>query len=265
MSRPSSWSTLVRIFLFGCVGVFFQVAVGAALMSSTLPAVICIAANFLLGVPLGVWITRRLPGLTFPAMCLLAMTASIPAFIVDVPLWGQAANLSKSSAVPTDAAVAGYLAPGWRIDMERASDEILTLRRGHRYGTRRLAPLVGETWTEGKPVELWVAGETRDSGKMLFSNPQFWNQQGGEFVRLVGTDLSVAQHQAGRAADTFGLLTSSKPVIVMRASSVADAIAAQYAELARSIQIPMTIWTILIGITAIVIKFRSDAVNALRA
>ena len=58
--------------------------------------------------------------------------------------------------------------------------------------------------------------------------PKFWTEPGGEFVRLVGKDVSGAQLQANRAAKKLGLLTAEEPLIVMRVDLVAEAVTNQY-------------------------------------
>ena len=251
-----SWrGGLLRLFLTGCAAIFFQIALGALLITFV-PAVPWLGIAFLMGVPLGKWITRLLPGLTIPAIGLLALTGIAPAFVIDVPLWGRVVNLQDVHDVPTAVGISGYVAPGWRIDVERASDERLTSGRGKAYGYRRLAPLVSHDWTPNHPVEVWVSGEIRDSGRILPSHPQFWKEAGGEFIRLVGNDVSVAQLAAGRAAQKFGLHMALEPLIVMRVPSVEQALVNQYWALARTICFPLAIWTLFIGIAAAVLKWR---------
>jgi hypothetical protein len=255
MTSPSWRGDLLRIFLTGCAAIVFQIALGTLLITFV-PAVPWLGVAFLMGVPLGKWITRRLPGLTIPAIGLLALTGIASAFVVDVPLWGRVVTLQDAHDIPTAVGVSGYVASGWRIDVERASDERLTAGRGKAYGYRRLAPLVSGDWTPKLPVKVWVSGEIRDSGRILPSHPQFWKEPGGEFIRLVGNDVSVAQLAAGRAAQKFGLLTATEPLIVMRVPSVEQALVNQYWALARAVCFPLAIWTLFIGIAAAVLKRR---------
>lgn len=255
MTSPSWRGRLLRVFLAGCAAIVFQIALGTMLIAFV-PAVPWLGIAFLMGVPLGKWITRLLPGLTVPAIGLLALTGIVPAFVIDVPLWGRIVTLQDAHDIPTAAGISGYVAPGWRIDMERASDERLTTGRGKPYGYRRLAPLVGDDWTPKRPVEVWVSGEILDSGRILPSHPQFWKEAGGEFIRLVGNDVSVAQLAAGRAAQKFGLHTATEPLIVMRVPSVEQALVNQYWALARAVCFPLAIWALFIGIAAAVLKWR---------
>jgi hypothetical protein len=88
------------------------------------------------------------------------------------------------------------------------------------------------------------------------SHPKFWTEPEGEFVRLVGKDLSGAQLQANRAAKKFGLLTAEEPLIVMRVDSVAGAVTNQYWALIRAARFPLIGWAILIGLAAAIIKWR---------
>ena len=255
MTSPPWQGVILRLFLTGCAAIVFQIALGGLLITFA-PPVPWLAVGFLMGVPLGAWITRFLRGLTLPAIGLLALTSIAPAFVIDVPLWGRVVNLQDAHDIPTDVGVSGYVAPSWRIDVERASDERLTAGRGKAYGYRRLAPLVRDDWTPKHPVEVWVSGEIRDSGRILPSHPQFWKEAGGEFIRLVGNDVSEAQLAAGRAAQKFGLHTALEPLIVMRVPSVEQVLVNQYWALARAICFPLAIWTLFIGIAAAVLKWR---------
>jgi hypothetical protein len=255
-----SCSTLLRIFAAGCVAIAVQLTLGTLLMTLAPSAevlVFGIAGLFLFGVPLGIVVSRAMPALTFPAMGLLALTGVGPSFVVDVPLWGRVVNLRMVDNIPADLSVAGYTAPGWRIDGSRSLQERLSAGRGNKsYGDRKIAPLTGDGWTPAHPVEDWVAGETRDSGRVLPSHPKFWAEPGGEFVRLAGKDVSGAQLQANRAAKKFGLLTAEEPLIVMRVDSVAQAVTNQYWALLRAARFPLAAWGVLIGLAAAILMWR---------
>ena len=255
-----SCSILGRIFAAGCVAIAVQMTLCTLLLALAPSAewvVFGIAGLFLFGVVMGIAVTRAMPGLTFPAMGLLALTGAGPAFVVDVPLAGRVVNLRLTDNIPAGATVAGYTAPGWRIDQSRSLQERLSAGRGNKsYGDRRLAPLVGDGWTPAHPVEVWVAGEMRDSGRVLPSHPKFWEEPDGEFVRLVGKDLSGAQLQANRAAKKFGLLTAEEPLIVMRVDSVSEAVTNQYWALLRAAKFPLTAWMLLIALAAAVLWWR---------
>jgi hypothetical protein len=255
---PYRYATLVPVFVAGCVVIVVQLAIGTltmALAPSPEWLIGGIALGFLLGVPLGIGVTQPLPGLTFPAMGLFALTSVAPAFVVDVPLWGGVAELRQGNAIPTGAA--GYIAPGWRIDAERSTEERLTAGRNNRgYGHRTMAPLVAGGWTPKQTVEIWVAAETRDSGRMLLWHPKFWAEPGGEFVRLVGQQISGAQLAAGRAAEKFKLVTAEEPLIVMRVPSVAGAITDQYWALARAARWPFGALALLMVLAAAFIEWR---------
>jgi hypothetical protein len=240
--------TLPRVFFLGAAVVLLQFALGAALMAYS-GAPYWIAGLFLLGVPLGVFATRWAPGLGFPAICLFALTGVIPVFVVDVPLYGRVVEMRQSDDIPLDARVAGYAAPGWRIDDDRSTQERLTAGRGNRpYGLRRIAPLVRDGWTPADPVAVWVMGETRDSGRVLAWHPKFWRGPAGEYVRLVGRDVSGAQLQALRTAQQFGLRTSEEPLVVMRVDSVAGVLRAQRIALIRALVYPLGLWSAIIGL-----------------
>jgi hypothetical protein len=264
MARP--YSTLVHIFAAGSIAIVSQMALGAlliALAPSPEWVIAAVVFSFLLGVPLGIAITRALPALTFPAMGLLALTGIAPAFVIDAPLWGRTADLSAVGSAQAGANIAGFVASGWRIDESAALEERVSYGRGNKSrGSRRMAPLVGADWTPDRPVDIWVAGEIRDSGRILPSHPKFWPEPNGEFVRLVGKDVSGAQLAAGRAAQKFSLQIPEEPVIVMRVPSVSGALASQHWALLRAARFPFTAWLILVGIAAAIIGWRERSVRA---
>src|ERR1035437_9780569 len=132
MTSPPWQGVILRLFLTGCAAIVFQIGLGGLLVTFA-PPVPWLAVGFLMGVPLGAWITRFLRGLTLPAIGLLALTSIAPAFVIDVPLWGRVVNLQDAHDIPTDVGVS--VAPSWRIDVERASDE----GGGKAYGYSRLA------------------------------------------------------------------------------------------------------------------------------
>lgn len=247
MPTTSPHSTLVRVFIAGCVAILFQFTLGAAIVAFTQNAV-WIAAAFFIGAFLGVLITQKASGLAFPAMGLLAATGVGPAFVVDVPLWGEIVNLRQVDDIPAGPSVSGYSAPGWRIDETRALQERLVAGRGNKsYGDRRIAPLVGDGWTPEHQVEVWVAGEIRDSRRVLPTHPRFWSEPDGEYARLVGVSVSGAQLQALRAARKYGLRTAEEPLIVTRRTSIAQAIRDQYLALAWALRWPFGAWIVIVG------------------
>lgn len=225
---------LKRVFFTGSAAIMFQLALCTLLLTLDLP-IVAIAGCFLLGAPLGIAATAAAPGLAFPVMGILALSALAPALIVEAPMWGRTIQLRLVDDIPRHAGIAGYEAANWSIDISRTHEETLTAGRPRsRYGVRRLAPLVGDGWTPAHPVEVWVAGEIRDSGRVRLWHPQFWSEPGGAFVRLVGIELSSAQLHAGRAAARLGLIAAPEPLIVMRAPSIAQAQIDQAFGLARS-------------------------------
>jgi len=256
-----SCSIVLHVFAAGAFAIIAQLALGAlliALAPSPEWVIAAVVLSFLLGVPLGIGITRALPGLTFPAMGLLALTGIAPAFVVDAPLWGRVADLNEIGSIQGSPNIAGYSAPGWRIDQAAALEERVSAGRGNKsYGSRRVAPLVAADWTPERPVEIWVAAETRDSGRMLPWHPKLWSERNGEFIRLVGRDVSGAQLQAGRAAQKFGLHTAAEPVIVMRVPSVAETVTAERLALLRAARVPFAAWILLMGLTAAVLAWRA--------
>lgn len=246
---------LPRAFFWGVIAILVNFVLGAAVMAFTTEPYWS-AGVFLLGVPWGAFVSRTARALAFPAMCLIALTGVTPAFLVDVPLGGRVVNLRQVDDIPAGASVAGYIAPGWRLDLDRTQQERLSSNRGKVYGLRQIAPLVGENWTPAHPVEVWVMGETRNSGRVLPWHPKYWREPAGEFARLVGKDVSGAQLQVQRAATQFGLRASDTPLIVMRVNSVDAAIRAQYLALARALIYPLGAWAAIIGLAELFLRWR---------
>jgi hypothetical protein len=257
---PHWYPAILRTFIAGLIAIAFLLVESALLISIAPSAgwvIAVVAGSFLLGAVFGVAVSQWVRGLAFPAMGLLALSSILPAFIVDVPFWGHIVDLRQVEQIPSDVGVAGYIAPDWRIDTTRAQDERLRAGRSNRsYGTRRIAPLVDERWTPNEPVKIWLAGEIRDSGRVLLSNPMFWTEPGGEYVRLVGKDLSGAQLAAGRVAEKFGLMTAPEPLIVMRMPSFDRARANQMRSLLRAARFPFAGWVVLIGLAAMALAWR---------
>lgn len=254
MTMRDALLTILRTFVSSCVAIvclLLSTALILSLGASDAVVVGAVAGGFLLGVGLGLWVTRRMSGLQFPAMGLLALTGAAAAFVVDVPFFGNVQQLRAGEPIVTGLTVAGYAAPGWHIDATRTRDERLSGGRGNKsYGTRRVAPLVPEGWTSDRPVHIWIAGEIRNSGRVLPSHPKFWDEGGGEFVRVAGNSRSGAQLQAGRAAAAHGLSTSEEPVIVTRVPSVRGAIRQQAWALLSAARFPLGAWALMLAIAA---------------
>ncbi|MBR1268596.1 hypothetical protein JQ629_13835 [Bradyrhizobium sp. AUGA SZCCT0222] len=251
-------STLFGCLMAGTAAILFQLTLGTLVVAYT-PVVPWIMGVFLLGLPLAIGVTRSRPGLCMPAVAIMTLTGVSPAFVVDAPLWGRTVNLRLVDDIPEGVGVAGYAAPRWRIATEFAGEARMSGGRGSKgYGTRRLAPLVGEGWRPELPVEVWVAGEVRDSGRVLASHPQFWNESGGEYVRFVGVAVSGAQIIARDAAKKLGLKTLDEPLIVTRAPSVAGALAEQYRAIARTAAVPLLGWAFCILLAAGFSKWREQ-------
>jgi len=249
-------SALSSCWLAGTFAILFQLVLGTLVVAYT-PVAPWIALVFLLGLPLAIAVTRSRPGLLMPAVAIMTLAGVSPVFVVDAPLGGRTVNLRLIDDIPAGPGVAGYTAPRWRVATEFAGEARISGGRGNKsYGTRHLAPLVGDGWRPELPVEVWVAGEVRDSGRVLASHPQFWNEAGGEYVRLVGIGFSGTQIIARDAARQFGLKTSDEPLIVMRAPSVAGAIAQQYWAIARAACVPLLAWALCILLAAGLAKWR---------
>jgi hypothetical protein len=84
-------------------------------------------------VVLGIVVTRAMPGLTFPAIGLLALTGVGPCFVVDEPVAGRVVNLRLADNIPADSSLAGYAAPGG-ASARRAGSADALLRQQRRVG-----------------------------------------------------------------------------------------------------------------------------------
>lgn len=255
--------SLRKLLLQGTAAILFQVALAALILSFDLP-VYLIAACFLLGVPLGLYVGRAVPGLAFPAMCILALSGAAPVFVVDTPFWGSVVKLRLADDIPAHAGIAGCEAQNWRIDTSRTYEEVLTAGRGkRRYAIRRFAPLVGEGWTPVHPVEIWVIGEIRDSGRITARHPQFWPVSGGDFARLVGNDREGAEFGAMRAAKALGLTTAPSPLVVLNVRSIPAAQVQQFIDLGKIVLTAGAILLLLVVLAEFWLR-RGGAVRLLR-
>lgn len=269
MAMRATFSIILRTFASGCVAILtllLSIALTLSFDTSDIVVVGAVAGGFLVGAGMGLWVTRRMPGLQFPAMGLLALTGAAAAFVVDVPFAGEVRNLPANEPIVANVTVAGYTAPAWHVDTTHARDERLSGGRGNRsYATRRVAPLVPKGWTPAQPVDIWVAGEIRDSGRVLPSHPKFWEEAGGEYVRLVGKDLSGARLQVGRAVAANSLRAAEQPIVVMRVQSVHAAIMRQVRALIGAACYPLGAWTLMLGIAAALVLWRNRrTINAVR-
>jgi len=251
-------ATYGKLFVGGALAIVFQIALAAIAVVYIHPIAGAVM-TFLLGLPLGVAIARRIPGLSIPAVAILCLSGVLgPVQTIETPLAGRTVDLRHGETIPTGAAVAGYAAPGWRVATRYAYDERVSYGRGGKStGSLRLAPLVEEGWTKAQPVRIWIVGAIRDSGAISSSHPQFWNTPGDEFVRVVGTDLMRKELMAERGAKALGLAADGEPLIVMRAPSVSGAIAEQYAALCLWALRPIGAWALTLLIAAILGRWRA--------
>jgi hypothetical protein len=215
-----------RIFLIGAIGLVAFVALGAVTVWVVDPMP-WIAAPFLLSVPFAVVMGRLNGFAAFPALLIAAALVGASGLTVSVPLFGAVAPLGAGAPIPADIGTAGYAASGWTIDTTHTTTTPWTSRR-ETIGVRVFAPLVAPGWTPRDAVDVWVEAYQPKSGKIGAWHPQFWRQEGGEFIRLVGADLSSSTIDAKQAATKLGLQTVAAPMIVMRTDSVRAAMVDQF-------------------------------------
>lgn len=155
------------------------------------------------------------------------------------PIGGIVA-LTDAEGVPAGREIAGYAAPGWRIDLTHKAESRIVVRHGSA-GVRTLAPLVGPEWKGKSPIEIWVVGYAYNSGKIGPYHPVHWSEP-GEFVRVVGSDLREAQGAALDAAEAQGLKTIAAPIVVVRADNAFEAQRAQANKLIAILAAILALW-----------------------
>jgi hypothetical protein len=176
-----------------------------------------------------------------PILVLCALTAgAVGIWTAAVPI-GHIVNLSGLSTAPANLDVAGYVAPGWRIETIRGVENRLTARRGKTVGTRTVAPLVGPTWSPKDPISIWVAGYAYHSNKIGPYHPAHWTQP-GEYQRLVGADLGQARDAADRAAAAQGLINAANPILVMRVDDAHQAMLEAATKLMGILAASLALW-----------------------
>jgi hypothetical protein len=239
---------------------------------------IAILANALLALALAVWgalspwivlpflgglvpaamFAGRCNAATLPILLLCALAAGSVGMGTDIAPFGRIVDLSDATQAPADFDVAGYVAPGWRVDAAHAAESRLTGRRGRTLGTRTMAPLVGPAWTPKDPVSVWIAGYSYPSNKIGPRHPVHWAQP-GEYPRLVGMDSDQAEDAAFAAAKAQGLISAPKAVIVMYADDVRAAMSAQAVKLAEILGALAALWLLAAFLSCRLERRRSKA------
>lgn len=162
--------------------------------------IITIAALFLLPTLLSHWIAPRNPGLRLLAVA-LGCGCTFSLFTLSNAHFGRISDAAPQllREAPLTAA---YRPTGWRIAHELALDSPATTRRGRRFGTYWVAPIVPPGWKPGDPVVAWVAATDYLSGRTGRMPKSAWDQP-GELVRLV--QFSPHWQHARNAATQRGL------------------------------------------------------------
>lgn len=237
-SRPPA--SFAIVFAIGLIAILLDaLATLALVMSDALTP--WIAAPFLGGILPAAILAKRCNAATFPILLLCAVTAGSVGMWTDIAPFGRIVDLSSSADAPVDFDVAGYVAPGWRIDKAHAAESRLTERRGKIVGTRTVAPLVGAGWTPKDPISVWIVGYAYLSGKIGPRHPVHWAEP-GEYPRLIGADLDAARRAAAAAAASQGLFNAPELAIVMYADDVRGAMFAQAVKLAEILAGVLALW-----------------------
>jgi hypothetical protein len=237
-AQPAAWAV---VFLIGA----------ATILAGALIALTMVFEGELglwLGVP---FLAGLLPAFIFSQRCpaasapILFITALAPMGVVwqtEVAPLGEIIELASPANIPAGLPVAGYRAPGWRIDAARAQTSDIRARHGSA-GDRTVAPLLPPDAKPDDPVALWVVGYAYKSGKIGLWHPAHWPEP-GEFARVVGNDLWAAQETALSAAKAQGLRTGAAPIIVVRVDSALGAENAQRNTLVAIVGAVLALWLI---------------------
>jgi hypothetical protein len=231
-TKPASW---FFVFAIGAITIVLSALLALGLVISGNLG-FEIAAPFLAGLAPAVIFSRRCPAAAAAILFITALPIMGIVWLTDVAPIGRIVALADAASVPTDRDVAGYQAPGWRIDTAHKEESQIHVRRGG-VGVRTVAPLLAPASAPHDPVALWVVGYAYHSGKIGPRHPAHWTEP-GEFARLVGADLGEAQDAALHAAAAQGLATAPAPIMVVR---VDDALASERAQAATLIKILLTI------------------------
>lgn len=236
---PASFPT---VFLIGLIAILANalLALALAMWGALSPWIVL---PFLGGLIPAAMLARRCNAATLPILLLCAVAAGSVGLWTDIAPIGRIVDLSTVAEASAAFDVAGYVAPGWRIDTAHAAESRLTGRRGRTLGTRTIAPLVGPAWTPKDPVSVWIAGYSTPSNKIGPRHPAHWAQP-GEYPRLVGMDIDQAQDAALAAAKAQGLVSAPNAAIVMYADDVRAAMFAQAVKLAEILGALLALWLI---------------------
>lgn len=235
----------------GVVAIVFQIVIGTLVIGYLHP--VCIGLVFILGMPLGIAVTRSRSELTYPAMGFLALIVLVPAMRIDIPLSGKVIDRLRVDDMTSALNAAGFIASDWRIATEYSIEENMTAGRSNSsYGQRRIAPLVDSGWTPDRPIEVWVVAESLNSGETLPWHPTQWSTFNAEYVRRAGCRVSGSQLGAKRAATKYNLKSVPNPLIVLKVPSVVQAQLRQYKLLALSCLMASAIWALMIAFVAVV-------------
>jgi hypothetical protein len=237
---PASFPT---VFIIGLIAILANalLALALAVWGALSPWIVL---PFLGGLVPAALLARRCNAATLPILLLCAAAAGCVGLWTDIAPFGRIVDLSDATQAPAAFDVAGYVAPGWRIETAHAAESPLTGRRGKRIGTRTIAPLVGPAWTPKDPVYVWIAGYSYPSNKIGPRHPAHWSQP-GEYPRLVGMDSDEAQDAAFAAAKAQGLVSAPNAVIVMYADDVRAAMFAQAVKLAEILGALLALWLLV--------------------
>jgi hypothetical protein len=234
---PASLPTVFRIGLIAILASALM-ALALAVWGALTPWIV---VPFLSGLAPAAMLAGRCKAAVLPILLLCAAAAGGVGMWTDVAPIGRIADLSGVADAPADFDIAGYIAPGWRIDTAHESESPITGKRGGTVGRRTVAPLVGPTWTPKDPISVWVVGYSYPSNKIGPRHPARWAQP-GEYPRLVGVDLDLAQIAVGDAATAQGLVNTTNPVVVMHADGVRGAMFAQAVKLAEILAAILALW-----------------------
>jgi hypothetical protein len=239
LPAPASFPT---VFLIGATAIVADALVVLALVVQD-ELTPWIVIPFLGGLVPARVLSKNCKAAAVPILVLCALTAGAVGIWTDALPIGHIVNLSGLSTAPANLDVAGYVAPGWRIETTRGAESRLTGRRGRTVGTRTVAPLVGPTWSPKDPISVWVAGYAYPSNKVGPYHPAHWTRP-GEYQRLVGADLGQAKDASDRAAVAQDLVNAANPVVVMRVDDAHQAMIEAATKFMATLAVLLALWLV---------------------
>ncbi len=185
--------------------------------------------------------------LAFSGLVLCA-AAGIGATSIETPLFGatvRGIRVDQAAAYPTASifhfsdgrVLAGY---GWDVPVYGSSKG-----NSHELYTLRIAPIVGEGWTPGRPVTAWAVTTGPNS-----SLPRAdWSRPSRAGVRVVSSSSGDIREAIASAGSVYGLASVENAVLLHWVDDPEAAVSAQYWKLLTIFCVCLGIWGVLVVLT----------------